>query len=119
MLEGTRTRIVADAPDPSTVGEAVLIQFAVEPEDGGAGTPTGTVTISSDGGESCTAAVSDGGCSILFGAAGSFNLTATYSGDASFDPSTSDPEPHEVGEALPPPVGLRGAEASQPAVSAA
>jgi len=107
-LGETRTRILADAPNPSAVGEAVTIQFAVEPEDGGAGTPTGTVTITSSGGESCTAAVSDGGCSISFDAAGSFNLTATYSGDASFDPSTSDPEPHEVAAPPPPPVGLRG-----------
>jgi hypothetical protein len=115
-LGETRTRIVADTPDPSAVGEAVTIQFAVEPKDGG-GTPTGTVTISSDGGQSCTGAVSDGGCSITFGAAGSFNLTATYSGDASFDPSTSDPEKHEV--AAPPPAGLRAAGSTQSATGRA
>jgi hypothetical protein len=117
-LGETRTRIVADTPDPSAVGEAVTIQFAVEPKDGG-GTPTGTVTISSDGGQSCTGVVSDGGCSITFGAAGSFNLTAAYSGDASFDPSTSDPERHEVQAAAPPPVGLRAAKSPQPATGRA
>jgi len=108
-LIGTRTRITADAPDPSAVGEAVTVQFAVEALTGGAGTPTGTVTITSDGGESCTAAVSDGACTISFAAAGSFNLTAAYSGDGTFDPSTSDPEPHSVTEPAPPPIGLRDA----------
>jgi hypothetical protein len=75
------------------------------------------VTISSDGGESCTGAVSDGGCSITFGVAGSFNLSAAYSGDASFDPSTSDPEKHEV--AAPPPAGLRAAGSTQSATGRA
>jgi hypothetical protein len=69
-LGETRTRITADGPDPSAVGEAVMIQFAVETDGGAAGTPGGTVTVTSDGGESCTAAVSDGGCSIAFGRPG-------------------------------------------------
>jgi large repetitive protein len=115
----TRTRIVADAPDPSSVGEAVTIQFAVEVPDRGPGTPTGTVTISSDGGESCSAAVSDGGCSLTFVAAGSFNLTATYSGDTSFAPSTSGPEAHQVETPAPPPVGVRSVRSAQPAISGA
>jgi hypothetical protein len=110
-LIGTTTRIVADQPDPSGVGEAVTIQFAVQAGKGG-GTPTGTVTITSDGGESCTAAVSDGACTISFATAGSFNLTATYGGDAMFDSSTSDAEPHQVSEPVPPPVGLLGTHAT-------
>ncbi|HKT60757.1 MAG TPA: Ig-like domain repeat protein [Gemmatimonadales bacterium] len=107
-LLGTRTQIVADAPDPSTVGEAVTIQFAVQAESGGAGTPTGSVTVTSDDGESCSAAVSDGACTISFGTAGSFNLTASYGGDGTFDPSKSNPEPHAVTEPPPPPVGFAG-----------
>jgi hypothetical protein len=110
-LIGTTTRIVADQPDPSGVGEAVTIQFAVQAGKGG-GTPTGTVTITSDGGESCTAAVSDGACTISFATAGSFNLTATYGGDAMFDSSTSEAEPHQVSEPVPPPVGLLGTHAT-------
>ncbi len=119
-LGETRTRIVADAPDPSAVGQAVTIQFAVEAGRGEAGTPSGTVTITSDDGESCTAAVSDGGCSFSFTTPGSFNLTATYSGDASFDSSASDLEPHTVAapppppQPPPPPVGIRGGAAPSP-----
>jgi hypothetical protein len=118
-LNQSSTQIVADTPDPSVVGEAVMIQFAVEAADGATGSPTGSVTVNSDGGESCTASVSDAGCSITFGAAGSFNLTATYSGDASFDASASNPEPHGVVEAAPPPVGLRGVRSSQAVPSGA
>ncbi|MGH3378228.1 MAG: Ig-like domain repeat protein [Actinoallomurus sp.] len=99
-LAATKTKIVADGPDPSLVGEGVSVQFVVE---GDGGTPTGSVTVTSDGGESCTGAVSDGACTITFLAAGSFTLTAAYSGDATFGSSTSDSEPHEVTEPAPPP----------------
>ena len=109
-LAATRTTIVAVEPDPSLVGEAVTVQFTVESE---AGTPTGSVTVTSDGGESCTAPASDGACSITFLAAGSFTLTAAYGGDATFGASTSDPKPHTVTEPAPPPIGV-GAAGSSP-----
>jgi hypothetical protein len=110
-LAKTRTRIVGDGPDPSVVGEAVTVQFAVESDEG---TPTGAVTVTSDGGESCTAPASEGACTIAFLAAGSFTLTAAYAGDATFEASTSDPEPHAVTEPLPPPIGVGGRAASLP-----
>jgi hypothetical protein len=47
--------------------------------------------------------VSDGACTITFGTAGDYTLTAAYSGDASFGGSTSDPVTHRVDEAEPPP----------------
>jgi hypothetical protein len=109
-LAATKTRIVDDGPDPSVVGEAVTVQFAVESDDG---TPTGAVTVTSDGGESCTAPASDGACTIAFLAAGSFTLTAAYAGDATFEASTSDPEPHAVTEPLPPPIGVGAASSSR------
>jgi len=109
-LAATRTTIVAGEPDPSLVGEAVTVQFTVESD---AGTPTGSVTVTSDGGESCTAPASDGACSITFLAAGSFTLTAAYGGDATFGASTSDPKPHTVTEPAPPPIGV-GAAGSSP-----
>jgi Big-like domain-containing protein len=106
-LARTQTKIVADGPDPSLVGEAVSVQFKVE---GDGGTPTGSVTVTSDGGESCTAAVSDGACNITFVAAGSFSLTVTYGGDATFGASTSDAKSHEVTEPAPPPVRVGAAK---------
>ena len=93
----TITSITADAPDPSVVGQAVPVSYSVAPASGG-GTPTGTVTVS-DGTESCTGTVAAGQCSLTFTSAGTKSLTASYSGDSTFSPSTSGPEPHQVNSA--------------------
>ena len=88
----TQTNIVSDSPDPSTVGEAVTVQFQVT---AATGTPTGTVSVTSSSGETCSAAAADGACSLTFAAAGSPTITASYAGGGDFAPSTDD-EPHEV-----------------------
>ena len=61
----------------------------------GAGTPTGSVTVS-DGVDSCTGTVAAGTCSIALTTVGARTLTATYAGDANFSSSTSAGEPHAV-----------------------
>ena len=104
-LANTSTAIVSDAPDPSEVNQSVSVQFQVTSS---AGTPTGTVSVSSSGGESCSASVAQGSCSLSFGAAGQRTLTASYSGDASFAAS-SDGESHTVSAPNAPPAG--GADA--------
>jgi hypothetical protein len=87
------TEITSHTPDPSTVGQAVTVQFTVT---SAGGTPSGTVQVSASGGaETCSADVSAGSCSITLSAAGSRTLTASYGGDASFEPS-SDTESHLV-----------------------
>src|SRR5207253_664779 len=48
----TTTTMVTEAPDPSTVGDAVTFTFNVATNAPGAGTPTGTVTVS-DGTQNC------------------------------------------------------------------
>ena len=55
----TTTTITADDPDPSDVGQAVTVRFAVS---AAAGTPTGTVTVAASAAESCIAAVAAGAC---------------------------------------------------------
>ena len=79
-LANTTTSIVSDAPDPSEVGQSVSVQFQVTSS---AGHPTGTVSVSSSGGESCSASVAQGSCGITFSSDGQRTLTASYSGDAS------------------------------------
>jgi hypothetical protein len=97
-LAQTTTAVTSDLPDPSAVNEPVTVTFEVSAD---AGVPTGTVTVTSDAGDSCTAPVADGSCVVSLGAAGDHSLVASYSGDAIFGTSSSSPEPHVVSS--PPP----------------
>jgi thermitase len=91
----TTTAITSDTHDPSAVGQAVTIEFAVGPVAPGAGTPTGNVTVT-DGVDSCTAMVTAGSCDIRLTTAGARTLTATYAGDSGFSGSASADEAHTV-----------------------
>ena len=91
----TTTTITSDAPDPSLVGETVTVAWNVAIVAPGVGTPTGTVTVLAPGGETCTAAVAAGQCTLVFTTAGLRTLTATYSGDATFSGSAGT-TPHQV-----------------------
>lgn len=88
----TLTTITSNTPNPSIVGLPVTVSFTVAAVAPGAGTPTGTVTIT-DGTDSCTGTLvaGEGSCSITFsfGSVGVKALTATYSGDADFLTSTA------------------------------
>jgi large repetitive protein len=101
-LVPTTTTIVSDEPNPSTVGQPVTVSFSVQAI---LSTFTGTVTVTSSGGESCNAPVSAGACAITFLAAGDHTLTAAYSGDTVFAPSTSPPVTQGVNDAGTPPAG--------------
>jgi hypothetical protein len=90
----TTLRIESDTPDPSSQGEPVAVRVSVQ-SDGG--TPAGTVTVSADGGASCTAQLTGGGgsCTLTPATAGRITLTAVYPGNASFLASSAT-ESHEV-----------------------
>ncbi len=87
-LAQTSTVIAADTPDPSLVGQPVLVSYTVAVTAPGSGTPTGNVTIS-DGVNSCTASVGTGQCTIMLMTAGNRTLTATYAGSAEHATSAS------------------------------
>jgi Big-like domain-containing protein len=91
----TTTTITGDSPDPSTTGQAYTVNFTVVANAPGAGSPTGTVTVSDATGASCSASVAAGSCSITSTSAGSKTLTASYPGDGNFNPS-SGTAPHTV-----------------------
>ena len=108
---GTTTSITSDDPEPSAVGEAVTVTFEVDAEGGtpaAAGLPTGTVTVSSDEGVTCSVSVSAGSCTLSFTAAGDHTLTADYAGDTRFEPSTA-ATPHTVSAPDQPPTGAADA----------
>ncbi len=87
------TTITGHVPNPSTPGQSVAIGVTVS---GSGATPTGTVTISgADVNCTITLAGGSGSCNIVFNTTGAKTITATYSGDANYAPS-SDTEAHSV-----------------------
>jgi uncharacterized repeat protein (TIGR01451 family) len=91
----TTTTITSVAPNPSFAGEAILVTYTVNPVAPGAGTPTGTVTVS-DGVDSCSAMVGAGQCTLNLTTQGARTLTATYAGDTNFNSSASSGTSHQV-----------------------
>ncbi|MFE2188881.1 Ig-like domain repeat protein, partial [Streptomyces sp. NPDC059455] len=100
---GTDTQTVGQAasatalvtsPDPSVAGEQVTFTARVSAAAPGTGGPTGTVTFDfGDGTPTATASVSGGVATVAHPYATSvgspFTVTAAYSGDADFAPSTA------------------------------
>jgi hypothetical protein len=82
------TVINSSSPNPSSVGQAVTVNFTVS---GATGTPTGSVTVTASTGETCTGALTSGtgSCQLTFTATGSHKLTAVYASDGNFKSSTS------------------------------
>jgi hypothetical protein len=95
----TTINITQDDPEPSVAGSGVTVHWQLTVSSPGAGTPTGTVTVTMNGGEpaTCSAPVADGQCALSPAptVTGSRTITATYSGDGNFN-GDSDTEPHTV-----------------------
>lgn len=79
----TSTTITSIAPNPAGVGIPVLVSYKVSGVPGGVA-PSGTVTVTANTGETCSASVSSGACSLTFAASGTHTLTASYTGDANY-----------------------------------
>lgn len=93
----TTTTITAHTPDPAFFGQPVSVSVNVASQ---AGTPAGTVNISSSNGGSCTATLTggSGSCALTPTAAGAITLSAAYAGTAEFFTS-SDNVSHTVAPA--------------------
>ncbi len=98
------TTTVADAPDPSVVGQQVTFTATVAPVTPGAGTPTGTVVFNfGDGSSLVTATLASGSATVTRPYTSRRDapdtVTATYTGSTSFAGS-SGTDPHTVNRAL-------------------
>ncbi|MCW5958513.1 MAG: Ig-like domain repeat protein, partial [Pyrinomonadaceae bacterium] len=93
----TTTTITNAGPlgTPSIVGQPYPVNWSVTVDSPGAGTPTGTVTVT-DGTDSCMAAVATGTCNLVSTTTGMKTIVATYNGDANFTSSNSPGVPHTV-----------------------
>jgi hypothetical protein len=93
VLEPSATTVLSSA-DPSTAGQSVVFTATVASTTG-SGTPTGTVTFTIDGkaGSPVNLTEASGKDQATFTmpdlAAGSYTITAAYSGDTAFAPSHS------------------------------
>jgi hypothetical protein len=91
----TATTITSHVPDPSTPGQAVVVNVTVS----GAGlpAPSGTVEITGADTNCSILLLADGtgSCSIIFNTVGHKTITATYSGDWKYAPSSGS-EGHTV-----------------------
>ena len=80
--------VIVDSPDPTLPNGTVNVNFTVNST--WPGTPTGTVTITGQT-SGCSTPVTlvnrTGSCSVVFDSDGTKVLTATYSGDATYDTS--------------------------------
>ena len=85
----TSTAITSVSPNPVLVGQSMTVTFAVSAPSGDPLTPSGTVTVQAGTGESCTGTAPAGSCTLSFATAIDRNITATFNGDADFNPSTS------------------------------
>ncbi len=92
----TTTSIDTHTPDPVLAGGDVTVTWSVTPTLPGAGSPTGTVTVTTDGAETCSDDVAVGSCTLIFTTPGARTLTASYGGDTNFALSASAAEPHTV-----------------------
>ncbi len=98
----TSTTLTASPETISPGGSVTLVTTVTS----GSGSPSGTVTISSNGTAipSCTDIPLNGGtvsCTTSFATAGSYQLTAAFNGTSFFSPSTSSPVTVTVGSAPP------------------
>lgn len=93
-VQPTSIFISNDGPDPSLVTQPIMVEFDLGVDLRGIGA-TGTVTIS-DGKDSCEATLPETSCELVLNTLGERQLTASYSGDELFEPSTSGTESHQV-----------------------
>ncbi|MCE5259797.1 MAG: Ig-like domain-containing protein, partial [Chloroflexi bacterium] len=85
----TSIAITGWLPDSGlVVGQALTVTFDVSVTAPGAGAPTGAVTVS-NGIDSCFASLADGSCQLSPTFSGVQQLTAVYSGDGSFNSSST------------------------------
>jgi hypothetical protein len=84
----TTTTITSTSPSPGIPGSPVRINVSVVGSTN-VTAPTGTVTVTASTLETCSAAVSAGGCSLTFATTGARTVTASYIGDGNFQGSST------------------------------
>jgi hypothetical protein len=92
IMGGTSTQLSAN-PSPSIVGQNVTFTASVSVVGGITGKPTGSVSFTVDNSAPTVVKLTDGDCSFSTNSltAGTHSISAKYSGDSSFNGSSSSP----------------------------
>jgi VCBS repeat-containing protein len=93
----TTLTITQDTPDPSLVGAVVTVHWNLT--SAGSTPVSGDVTLAvSGGGETCNApaVLGAGSCDVTFTGNGARTISASYPGDANYNASSDNNEPHGV-----------------------
>ncbi len=93
VSKSATTTTLSSSPNPSVFGQSVILAIRVAASGGGAGTPTGVVTVE-DGSSAILGTLTlDGSGRATFPlsslTAGSHSITASYTGDANFTASSA------------------------------
>lgn len=76
------------APDPASVGQPTQVTVALSVAAPGAGTPTGTLTVSASATEQCTVTPPAASCALILTSAGNRTISVDYPGDSNYNAST-------------------------------
>lgn len=87
--------ILADTPDPSVFGQAVLVEVQL---GSSVGIPAGPILVSDGAGASCQVNGANGSCQLIPGNVGNLSLRADFAGDTTHLQSTATTA-HVVGQA--------------------
>jgi len=86
---GVTSTTITSVPEQVFAGQPVSVSYTVASQ--GPLTPFGQVTVQASTGESCSGGVQAGSCVLTFATLGDRTITASYNGNANFNPSTSAP----------------------------
>ncbi len=83
------TLAISDSPDPSIQGNTVTITASLAVVSPGAGTPTGSITVTATNSSGCSITLPATTCPLTFSATGLQTINASYSGDGNFNGSSA------------------------------
>jgi hypothetical protein len=101
MPNAASLTLAVPTPSPAIIGRSLSLPFTLQATP--SGTPTGSVTLELDSGESCVALLPESACELVPMQAGLRTLTARYSGDGDF-PAAEATLPLQIDRA---PLGLQ------------
>ena len=87
--------VISDTPDPGMQGSPVTISAGLAAVAPGAGSPGGSIIVTASHSGGCTMVLPATTCNLVFATSGPQTISASYSGDASFNATVAMPIEHQ------------------------